>query len=128
MPVEQEAEQVVETPTDSPAKPRRKRPVGGNRYRLNAKGDYTVYQIAPPDSGMPPGTLLPIPGVPKFPTSEKTQAWVEKSGDKLSGMQIAILKFVHIGAIAVETIKQVSVQWKPRTPVTGPAATEEGGE
>lgn len=117
-----------ETPTDTVEAPKAK-PTAANRYRLfDDEGDYRIYEIAPKDSGLPKGSLLPIPEVPGFTSSADARKWINNSGNKLEGKQVLILKGLEICSIQVETSTVVKPKWKQKTPITGPAATEAEGE
>jgi hypothetical protein len=118
-----------ETPTDTPDAPAAgKKPTAANRYRLfDDEGDYRIYEIAKKDAGLPKGTLLQIPEVPGFTSSAAARKWVNNSGNKLEGKQFLILKGLEIGGVHVESKPKVTVKWKPKTPITGPAATEAEG-
>lgn len=117
------------TPTDSPQAPATaSKPTAANRYRLfDDEGDYRIYEIANKESGLPKGSLLPIPEVPGFTSSAAARKWINNSGNKLEGKQFLILKGLEIGSVQVETRATVQVKFKKKTPVTGPAATEAEG-
>ena len=117
------------TPTDSPEAPAAgAKPTAANRYRLfDDEGDYRIYEIAKQEAGLPKGTLLQIAEVPGFTSSAEARKWVNNSGDKLEGKQFLILKGLEIGGANVETTTKLTIKWKPKTPVGGPAATEAGG-
>ncbi len=112
------------TPGDdaTPQAPR-KHPTKGNRYRVmgNGEGDYCIYQIAPQDSNLPAGCLIPIPNVPRFESTTEAKRWIKAdSGDLLALMQVMIVQVMDIGGINVENRPQVSINWKPKIRVSGP--------
>lgn len=119
--------QVIETPTDEVEAPKRK-PNAANRYICfnDGEGDYRIYEIAPTNLKLPPGTLLQIPEVPGFLDSRAQTRWLKNSGDRLQGKQFMTVKCLQLGRVKVETVTKVEVQFKPRVAVTGPAATEAG--
>lgn len=112
-----------ETPTDeevftkSEAKrPRKKVPERGRRKRYYPDGDFRIYQIAPADSDMPKGALLPIPGVPGFASTEAAQRWIKnEAGDMLADMQVMVFKIALIANIARRVTPELVVDVKPRT-------------
>jgi hypothetical protein len=120
----------LETPTDSPEAPvAGAKPTAANRYRLfDDEGDYRIYEIAQKAAGLPKGSLLPIAEVPGFQSSAAARKWINNSGNKLEGKQFLILKGLEIGSVQVETKATVSVKFKKKTAVTGPAVTEAEGE
>ena len=113
------------TPTDSPTVDTKtggrsgKTPKRGQRYRLfdDGAGDVCVYQIAPPDSGMPDGTLVPIPTAPRFDSSREAEKWCRATGAELAGAQVMIFKALGIHMIEVEARPQVRLVSKPKTPL-----------
>lgn len=124
-------ESSVETPTDTPAPPKaphKPKPTAANRYQLfdDGEGDYRIYEIATQDSGLPKGSLIPVATVPGFESGYLAKKWINNSGNLLEGKQIMILKGLEICSVDVETIRKVGVKFKPKKPVTGPAAG--GGE
>lgn len=122
-----QTEVTPETPTDDPAPPpaKRKKPTAANRYRLfdDDQGDYRIYELAPKDSGLPRGSLLPIAEVPGFESTHAARKFINNSGNKLEGKQLMILKGLEICSVEVETIAKVGVKFKPKKPITGPAAS-----
>lgn len=125
------AESSVETPTDTadpPKAPHKPKPTAANRYQLfdDGEGDYRIYEIATQDSGLPKGSLTPIATVPGFTSSYLARKWIGSSGNLLEGKQLMILKGLEICSVEVETVSKVGVKFKPKKPVTGPAA--DGGE
>lgn len=118
-----------ETPTDEVDPPKAKaRPARANRFQLfdDGEGDYRIYQIAPAESGMPKGSLMPIAGVPGFRDGQLARKFINNSGNLFQGKQLMILKGLEICFVEVQTITKVGVKFKPRKAVTGPAAS--GGE
>jgi hypothetical protein len=118
------------TPTDDPTPPKakRKKPTAANRYQLfdDGDGDYRIYEIAKSDSGLPKGALLPIAGLPGFESTYLARKFINNSGNLLEGKQMMILKGLEICSVDVQTVTRVGVKFKPKKPVTGPAAG--GGE
>lgn len=129
---------MVETPTDEVESSRESRaapapkskPTAGNRYRLfdDDDGDYRIYEILPASDHVPKGTLAPIAEVPGFRSTADAKKFVNNSGDLLNGKQLLILRGLEICSVQVQTVTRVQPRWKPKTPVTGPAATEAGGQ
>lgn len=121
----------TETPTDSPTpttrrkKPRRDKgkanPNRARRMRVLGKGegDYCIYEVVPPESTeIPPGALLPIPGVPRFTDTVKANAWIRKeSGDLLHGKQVMIFRAMDLLRVGVEMKPVVTIVAKPKLSV-----------
>lgn len=110
----------TDTPTDV-TKPKRKR--GGKRKRLlgEGDGDYCIYEIASVDSGLPQGSLIPIPNVPHFETTIKALAWLRNdSRDLLAGKQVMIFRAMEILSLRVETKAVVTFEAKPKRAVPTP--------
>tara|TARA_R110000803_G_scaffold48198_10_gene100116 strand:- start:10030 stop:10380 length:351 start_codon:yes stop_codon:yes gene_type:complete len=109
------------TPTDSPAAPPKKKvPARGTRKRVlgEGEGDYCIYEIAPSDSDLPKGTLLPIPQIPRFENSLKAMTWIRnESGDKLTGKQVMVFAAKEILDIRVASKPVISITTKPKTEV-----------
>ena len=123
--------QTLDTPTDEAEAPKAgSKPTAANRYQLfdDDTGDYRIYEILPMGESIPKGTLAPIATVPGFESTYAAKKWINNSGDLLSGKQIMILKGLEICRIDVETVSKVQVKFKPKKAITGPAATEAGGE
>lgn len=107
-----EAEKTQTTPSgDSLAKtaPRR-----GRRFRTYEGGDYMILQIAPADSGLPTGALVPIPEMPQHENCAKALAYLRENGHKVQGMQLMVLKAHRI--LSVQTAQKPTVELieKPR--------------
>lgn len=124
---------MVETPTDEVAAPAKgakskkgAKPTAANRYKLfdDEYGDYRIYEIVGADQGLPKGALVPIPEVPGFDDTAAAKKFVKNSGDLLNGKQLLILKGLEICSVQVRTETTVQPQWKPKKPVSGPAAKE----
>ena len=116
----------LETPTDEVTPPKAKsKPTAANRYQLfnDGEGDYRIYELAHSDSGLPPGSLLPIAGIPGFESTYQAKKFANNSGDLLQGKQIMILKGLEICTIDVQTVSKVTVRFKPKKAITGPAAS-----
>jgi hypothetical protein len=107
--------------TDAPATV----PGRGKRYRLWKDGDYCIYQIAAPDSGMPAGTLLQIPDVPHFEGCKEATKFVENSGDLFAGKQLFIMRGYEVLKVEVLNTPKVSITKKPKIQVTGPTGESE---
>ena len=119
---------MTETPTDSPTPTTRrkkaradkgkKNPNRAKRMRVLGKGegDYCIYEVVPPDSTeIPPGALLPIPGVPRFTDTVRANAWIKKdSGDLLHGKQVMIFRAMDLLRIGVEMKPVVTIIAKPK--------------
>lgn len=119
-----------ETPTDEvdPPKAKRAKPTAANRYQLfdDGDGDYRVYEIGQAANNVPKGSLLPIAGIPGFDSTYSARKFINNSGDLLEGKQMMILKGLEICSVDVQTVSKVSVKFKPKKAITGPAAG--GGE
>lgn len=115
-----------ETPTDSPVPsegPTRKLPQRGIRRRVlgEGEGDYCIYEIAPQESKLPKGALLPIPGVPRFEDTNAAMKWLrQESGDTLAGKQVMIFRATEILSLAVQQKAQVVISAKPKITVNDP--------
>lgn len=112
---------VLETPTDTPEPKKRKR---GPRKRIlgNGEGDYCIYEIAAADSGLPHGSLLPMPNLPRFETTQAAIRWIKtESGDLLTGKQIMILAAKEIMSIQTEVRPTVSITAKPKIAIGDPS-------
>ena len=107
---------VATLPTDKPAR--------GRRYRVFPDGDYMVLQVASQDSGLPVGSLVPIPEVPQFESVSKAFTWIRGNGGQLTGMQLMVLRAHRI--CTVQTAPKVSVEIieKPRELVNDPPEQE----
>lgn len=114
------------TPTDDPAppRPRRRKPTAGNRYELfdDGEGNFRIYELSKAD-GVPKGTLIPIPGVPGFENQRHCIRFINNSGDLLRGKQLMVLRGLEICSVDVKTVSRVSVNYKPKRPIGGPAAS-----
>lgn len=103
----------------SEAKPNR-----GRRYQVFPDGDYLIMQVAPADSGVPTGALLPIPEVPHFESVAKAFSWLRGNGEVVQGMQLMVMKAQRI--LTVQAAQKVSVELieKPRQLVSEPVEVE----
>lgn len=112
------------TPTDSEVPQPKPKQVRGPRRRLlgDGDGDYCIYQVIPQgDPHIPGGSLVPIPGVPRFTDTVKATAWVRKSsGDLLAGKQIMVFRAMEILDIQVRTKTAVVIEAKSRRPAADP--------
>lgn len=117
----------TETPTDdvAPPKAKAKKPTAANRYQLfdDGAGDYRIYEIAKQETGLPKGSLVPIAEVPGFDSSYLAKRFITNSGSLLEGKQLMVLKGLDILSVDVQTVSKVSVNFKPKKAVGGPAAT-----
>ena len=122
--------QTTETPTDSPEAAAAVRPTSANRYQLfeDGQGDYRIYEVARQELKLPPGSLLPIQEVPGFLDGGVAKKWLKNSGDLLKGKQVMVFKGIDVARIEAETITKVTVKFKTKKAITGPAVTEAGGQ
>jgi hypothetical protein len=113
----------TQTPDESTlTKPAPKR---GRRFRTFDEGDYLIMQVAPqPESGMPPGTLVPIPDMPHHENCAKALAWLRENGHLVTGMQLMILKAHRILGVQTATRQAVELIEKPRVVSHEPVETE----
>jgi hypothetical protein len=86
------------------------------------EGDFCLYSIAPENSDLPTGSLVPIPEVPRFESHAKALTWVrQKSGDKLAGKQVILFRAVEIFRVQTITETKVQLERKPKQVVNEPA-------
>ncbi len=116
------------TPGDdaAPQEPR-KHPTKGRRFRVlgSGEGDYCIYQIAPPESQLPQGCLVPIPEIPRFATAAEAMRWIRAdSADLLAGKQVMVFCAYEIMTINVVNKPQVSIERKPKVLIGGPEQVE----
>jgi len=118
----------TETPTDSPTTTPRRKKARADKGKPNpnrakrklvlgkGEGDYCIYEVVPPDSTeLPPGSLIPIPGVPRFRDTVKANAWIRKeSGDLLHGKQVMIFRAMDLLRLSVEMKPVVRIVAKPK--------------
>lgn len=121
-------EAVLETPGDD-TQPQEKasHPTKGRRFRLlgQGEGDYCIYQLAPQESQLPTGCLVPIPDIPRFESTAEALRWIRaNSGDLLAGKQVMIFQAMEILSIKVVNQPVVSIKKKQKIQVSGPAETE----
>jgi hypothetical protein len=98
-------------------------PTKGRRFRVMGagEGDYCIYQIAPQDSQLPQGALVPLPEVPRFENHAGAMKWVRNdSGDLLAGKQVMVFCAHEILTITVENRPKVSINAKPKVQISGP--------
>lgn len=115
----------LEAPTGE--EPRRKVPQRGTRRRVlgEGEGDYCIYEIAPNGSGLPAGSLVPLPTIPRFTSTVEAVRWIRlKSGDLLAGKQLMVLRALEIMHVQVQQAPQVVISAKPKITVTNPKAGE----
>lgn len=122
--------QAIETPTDSPEAPATARPTSANRYQLfeDGQGDYRIYEVARAELKLPPSTLIPIQEVPGFVDGGLAKKWLKNSGDLLKGKQVMIFKGIDVARIEAETVTKVTVRFKAKKAITGPAVAEAEGK
>lgn len=123
-----ENNEALSTPTDQPTAAPRRVPQRGTRKRVvgQGEGDYLIYELVGPDSGLPKGSLVPIPEVPQFADTQKALQWIRnKSGDLLHGKQVIIFRVCEILALTIQAKPTVVIQAKGKVTVNKPAANEE---
>lgn len=119
------AKKQQEPATPDPKEPKPlKSPGRGRRYKVFPDGDYMVLQVAPTDSGLPAGALVPIPEVPQFEGVAEAFAYLRNNGHLVEGMQLMVLRAHRI--LSVQATQKVSVELieKPRALVSEPAEVE----
>ena len=117
------------TPTDSATESagKKKIPQRGIRRRVmgEGEGDYYIYEIAPPESKLPKGSMIPIPKVPRFLDTAAAIKWIKnESGDLLIGKQVMVFRACEIMSLRAETRPTVVIECKPKITVTDPKAAE----
>lgn len=118
----------LETPDLTPEDTgKKKTPNRKKRYRLfdDDNGDYRIYQISSGASGIPAGTLVPIPDAGGFKNTQTAKGWLRDHGEKLHGMQVMIVRGLEIIRIAVASKPVVALEAKPRKPRTEPEPAAE---
>lgn len=114
------------TATQTPSDDKLKKPAPrrGRRFRTYEDGDYMVMQIAPKDSGLPAGALVPIPEMPQHENCAKALQYLRENGHTVQGMQLMILKAHRI--LSVQTAQKPTVELieKPRVVSHEPPETE----
>lgn len=114
------------TPSDTPKgvpppeAPRPSVPGRGRRKRVlgEGEGDYCIYEIVGVHQHIPRGSLLQIPGIPRFVNSKDAVDWVKtESGSTLHGKQVMVLKACEIMSITVEDRPTVIVRSKMKVTV-----------
>jgi hypothetical protein len=90
-------------------------PTRGRRYRLFDKGDVLILSIVGENHPQfPPGTLLPIEGVPQFNTKAEANSWIGNSGDLLSGLSVMVVKAMDRHTIEVINTPTVRIHSAPK--------------
>lgn len=85
------------------------------------EGDYCIYEIAPPDSQLPKGSLIPIPDVPRFETTAEAIRWIRNdSGDSLAGKAVMIFLAMEMLRINVTNQPRLDIERKPKVLVHDP--------
>lgn len=127
--------EAAETPTDTAPgeakEPRPKVPQRGIRRRVlgDGEGDFCIYEIAPPSASYPRGTLMPIPGTPRFSDTGSALRWLKnESGDLLAGKQIMIFRACEILTLHVQQKPTVVIESKPKIVVHDPSKAETSDE
>lgn len=108
---------------DAKPKPKRSHPSKGRTYRVlgEGEGDYCIYEITPQGSQLPSGSLVPIPGTPRFESTSQAEKWIRSdSGDLMMGKQVMIFKAMEIMTIQVLNRPQIAIEKKPRILVKTP--------
>lgn len=129
----------IEAPSDDAPAPaaakskkrRKKIPARGNRKRVlgQGEGDYLVMLVAPPDMDVPAGTLLRLPDSPQFENSTDAARWVkQESGRFQTGQQIAIVRFLDIATLEIETQPRVKLKFKNKITVTRGQSPDDGDD
>lgn len=128
--------EVPEVPSDLPIDDRplsegtkRKVPQRGVRKRVlgEGEGDYCVYEILGEGMQAPRGSLVPIPGVPRFVDTAKALHWIRmESGDLLSGKQVMIFRACEILTLRVQAKPTVVIEAKPKVTVQKGPETSNG--
>jgi hypothetical protein len=83
-----------------------------------------VMQVAPADSGLPQGALVPIPEMPQFENCAKALQHLRENGHTVQGMQLIILKAHRILSVQTATKPTVEIIEKPRHVSHEPPETE----
>lgn len=115
----------AETPSDE-AQPRTRIPKRATRYQVLEGGDYRVLQVHPGDEAVAAGSLVPLPDSPGFEDSTGALNWIRREGARLSGLQLAIVRYYRLLAVQAVARPVVDILEKPRKVITGPEA-EQGG-
>jgi hypothetical protein len=118
----------VETPTDSPVPQpvnpdAKKVPQRGKRKRVlgDGEGDYCIFELVGAGSELPKGSLIPIPGVPRFEETRDAMKWIQtESKDLLHGKQVMIFRACEILSLVVEAKPVLTIQAKAKKTVTDP--------
>lgn len=122
------------TPTDDP-KPQavnetpKSVPQRGKRMRVlgDGEGDYCIGELVGPESPMPRGAIIPIPGVPRFEDTRDALKWIShKSGDLLAGKQVMVYRACEVLQITVQSKPEVVIRSKTKTVVRDPSAGPTG--
>ena len=100
------------------------KPARGRRYRVFPAGDYMILQVAPQDSGLPAGCLVPIPEVPQFESVAKAFSWIRNNGQSITGMQLMVLRAHRLLSVQTAPKVQVEIVEKPRELVNDPPEQE----
>lgn len=109
------------TPTDSaePVEAKKRAPAKrrGARGRVlgAGEGDYCIYRVIPPGREMPAGSLVPIPEVPRFTSTQHAERWIRnESGDRLTGMQVMIFRATELLNLEITMKATVQINRKPK--------------
>lgn len=119
-----EPSSLAPTPTASlPEKPKRKVPKRGTKKRVlgEGEGDYCIFELVADHPVIPRGSMVPIPGIPRFVDTAKAMKWIRnESEDRLTGKQVMIFKACEILSLQLSTKPTVVIQTKPKVTVTRP--------
>lgn len=107
--------QVPVTPTDSTGTTTKRKRGPAKRVLGDGDGDHCIYEIAPEDSGLPRGSLIPLPNVPRFRTTHEAVRWVRnESKDLLVGKQLMVLQAKEIFDVRTIVQHNVVMNCKPK--------------
>lgn len=119
------SDRVPMTPTDE-IEPRRSVPARGRRMRVlgQGEGDFCIFAISDGGDGLPLGSLIPIPGIPRFQSTTEAKRWiVSDSGDLLANRQVMVFKACDI--ITVTTRPTMKIELVARMKVPRPTDSQE---
>jgi hypothetical protein len=99
-------------------------PNRGIRKRVlgEGEGDYCISEIVGENGqGLPRGSLLPLPKVPRFIDTAGALKWIRnESGDLLAGKQVMVFRACEILSLMVESKPTVVIACKPKVTVHRP--------
>lgn len=129
---------VIDQTTSQPVPPAElSEPVGaprpvpnrGTRKRVlgEGEGDYCIYELVASDSGLPKGSMIPLPTIPRFVDTVTALKWIRnESGDLLAGKQVAVVRFCEILSIMIQAKPTVVIASKPKITVKQPETSSNG--